>query len=493
MRRRTLALIALVAGWGVVSAHVGSPNIFFDGSAGPYPVRVVIRPPGVIPGEAEITVRALAAGVSGVAVQPLRWNLGVEGAPRPDEARRVEGHASMWSARLWLMEFGSYSVRVIVRGDAGEHTVTVPVPAVATERLGMPVGLSLALGGLGLFLLIGALTIVGAAAREAVLPPGVQPDAVRMRRAWIARAVALPVLALALLGGSRWWNAEDAAYQENMYQPLRITSAAALEMGEPVLTIRITDPEWSEGRWTPFVPDHGKLMHMFLVRDDHAAFAHLHPLRVDSSTFRQPLPPLPPGSYRLYGDVVHESGFTQTLLDSVTLPAFAERATTLDNDDAWLVAATDAAAGAPGGVVALDDGSTMEWEAATLRAGEEVDLRFTVRGPDGSAASLEPYMGMPAHAAVVREDGAVFVHLHPMGTVSMAAHRLFEQRARGDTVRTATGELVIRDEPAHTDHPTAVVFPYEFPQPGRYRIWVQVRRAGRVLTGAFEADVMAPG
>ena len=99
-------------------------------------------------------------------------------------------------------------------------------------------------------------------------------------------------------------------------------------------------------------------------------------------------------------------------------------------------------------------------------------------------------MGMPAHAAVVREDGAVFVHLHPMGTVSMAAHRLFEQRARGDTVRSPSGELVIR-EASHPGHPTAVVFPYEFPQPGRYRIWVQVRREGRVLTGAFEADVAA--
>src|SRR5690606_18848483 len=148
---------------------------------------------------------------------------------------------------------------------------------------------------------------------------------------------------------------------------LRITSAAALERGEPVLTIRITDPEWSEGRWTPFVPDHGKLMHMFLIRDDHAAFAHLHPLRVDSSTFRQPLPPLLPGRYRLFADVVHESGFTQTLLDSVTLPAFSEHATGLDADDSWLVASTDAAAAAaapvvsgnvvPGNVVPLGDGS----------------------------------------------------------------------------------------------------------------------------------------
>lgn len=487
MIRCGAALLALLAGWTLLSGHVGSPNIFFDGSAGPYRVRVVIRPPGVVPGQAEITVRALESGVTGVSVQPVRWNLGVEGAPRPDVAQRVEGHEAMWTAQLWFMEFGSYSVRVIVDGVDGEHTVIVPVPATATQRLGMPIGLTLTLTGLGVFLLLGALTIVGAAMREAVLPPGATPDAQRVRRAWIARAVALPVLALAILGGSRWWDAEDSAYLTNMYEPLEITSDVA---ADAVLTIRITDSEWSEGRWSPFVPDHGKLMHLFLVRDDLGAFAHLHPVRLDSSTFRQPLPPLPAGEYRLYADVVHESGFTQTLVDRVSVPQPQDSAAGLDPDDSWLSAAVrhvDAGA-------LLADGSRMEWQGAStpLVAGREVDLHFTVYAPDGAAAHLEPYMGMPAHAAVTREDGAVFVHLHPMGTVSMAAHQLFEQRARGDTVRDAEGRLVLHDNGAHATHTSSVTFPYEFPQPGRYRIWVQVRRSGRVLTGMFDAEV-APG
>ncbi|HJO05486.1 MAG TPA: hypothetical protein QGG47_16080 [Acidobacteriota bacterium] len=60
--RRTvmLALLAILLGPPSVDAHVGSPNIFFEGMAGPYPVRVIIRPPGVVPGLAEIAIRLQA-------------------------------------------------------------------------------------------------------------------------------------------------------------------------------------------------------------------------------------------------------------------------------------------------------------------------------------------------------------------------------------------------------------------------------------------------
>src|SRR5918998_1684204 len=88
---RTVALVFLLV---VTSAHVGSPNVFFDGLAGEYPVRVIVRPPQVIPGLAEITVRLTggnASDVKRIVVRPVYWRTGTNGSPRGDEAVRVPG------------------------------------------------------------------------------------------------------------------------------------------------------------------------------------------------------------------------------------------------------------------------------------------------------------------------------------------------------------------------------------------------------------------
>ena len=492
-------LLAIGAVALIASAHVGSPDTYFEGSAGPYRVRVIVRNPGVVPGLAQITVRLLAPvsprAVQRVLVLPVFWDPKTAAPPPPDVAERVPGDSTAYSAALWLMAGGSYSVQVTVEGDAGIGTALVPVMAVATRRLALAGPLGVALLGLGAFLLAGAVTIIGAAVRESGLEPGAEPDRRRTRRARVAMAGATLVLALALLGGRAWWNGVDAAYRTGLYQPLHATATARSTGSGSVLRLAIDDTAWTDAKrqWTPLVPDHGHLMHLFLVRESSLdGFAHLHPLPLDSTTFEAALPPLAAGPYRVYADIVHESGFAQTVVAAVDLGARPSTWRPTDPDDAWT---PGNGKGETGNVSNLADGSAMVWERgdAALVVDRDAPLRFAVRTADGKPAVLEPYMGMAGHAMIARDDGQVFVHLHPAGTISLAALETFVLRQPGDTVRGALGKR-LRAMEAGMGEPGdvgsgVVSFPYAFPKPGSYRIWVQVKRAGRILTGAFGAEV----
>jgi hypothetical protein len=119
-----------------------------------------------------------------------------------------------------------------------------------------------------------------------------------------------------------------------------------------------------------------------------------------------------------------------------------------------------------------------------------------VRGPRGRAAVLEPYMGMLAHAAVRRDDGEVFVHLHPTGSISMAAQTLLTERHLGTSVDEHAAHVMHAAGTAGADGPAGDVaaaaeisLPYAFPRPGMYRVWLQVRLDGVVRTAAFDVEV----
>src|SRR5207237_6649641 len=90
----------------------------------------------------------------------------------------------------------------------------------------------------------------------------------------------------------------------------------------------------------------------------------------------------------------------------------------------------------------LADGSTMVWDrsVAPIVVDQDAPLRFVVTDPQGRPARLEPYMGMAGHAMIARDDGQVFVHLHPAGTISLAAIAKFVLRQPDTTVRGALGE-----------------------------------------------------
>lgn len=476
------AALALLLSAAPLAAHVGSPNVFFDGAAGPYPVRVIVRPPDVIPGLAEITVRTQQAQAERVTLQLVPWRTWDKGAPPPDVAEAVPGDPELWSSNLWFMVQSSFSVRVHVEGAAGQGEVLVPVAATAQRILPMKRGMGAVLAALGFFLFVGAVTLAGSAVRESSLGPGETPGPRRRNVARFVMVATALFLALLLWGGKSWWDGVAAEAQADIFKPFAVESAARLDGSRQTLTVKVADERSRD--WTPFMPDHGKLMHLFLLREPGLdAFAHVHPVPVAMEGYKVALPPLPSGTYRLYADVVHESGFPQTLVDTVAIPAAPEGATassmTPDPDDSWSI-------GQPAGDAAreslLEGGGTMLWHREPLAAGRETTLRFSVRTAEGDPAALEPYMGMLSHAVVTRQDGTVFVHLHPAGSINMTAQQLFA---------TKLGAKPAMDHSAHggPSVPSEVTFPYAFPKPGRYRLWVQVKSGGQVMTGVFDAEV----
>jgi hypothetical protein len=537
MKRTAALLAAALVCWG----HVGSPDVFFAGAAGPYQVQVVVRPPAVIPGIAEIAVRVTAdagratagdrrrPGKLRVTAQPVLWDAGPEGAPPPDVAQPARGEAGLYTARLWLMTASSYDIRVAVAGAAGSGSVVVPVSAAARRRLGMQGGLAVALLGLAALLFAGLLSLVGAAARESVLAPGAAPRPRDRRRARLAMAAAALLLAGLLAGAKRWSDGIDAAYRERLYRPYQVAVGVLPDGPQQVLRVAIDDPRWGGPDWTPLVPDHGKLMHLFLIRTPGLdAFAHLHPAPAGDG-FRAALPRLPAGVYRLYADITQQSGFAETLTATAVLPAPPQPPAPFDPQRAGLQADPDDSMRlarplawrppAEATVSPLDGGLTMTWLrplrpiAPLVTAGRDAALRFAVRTPEGRPVALEPYMGMLGHAVICRDDGRVFIHLHPQGTISMTAQALLAGRARwldaGAAAMRATPATAVALPPATPGHDLMmpmtmpmpagdggrgeVSFPYEFPAPGRYRIWVQVKSAGQVLTGVFDVEVGRAG
>ena len=488
-RRSDSGLAATLA--VVLAAHVGSPDVFFSGTAGPYAIRVVVRPPEVVPGVARVTVHT-PARVERVSIRPVFWRAGTRGSPSADEMRKIDGSdgSATFEGSLWLMARGAYGVDVIVEGGAGRANVLVPVPSVATGRLPLSPALGALLVVLGVVLVAGLINIVYKGAGESLVEPGASLDTDRKRSARRAAAIATPILALAVFGGARWWGAVDRGYERTIYHP----SPLAISTSGRTLHVAASDTIWqARDRPSGYLPDHGKLMHLFLVEAaDARAFAHLHPQPMDTSAvpaFETRLPTLPSGEYRVFADVVHETGFERTLVGTLAIDsaAIAGVIAPLDPDDAFHV-------GEPtrDSITRLADGSTMRLEVAphgVIRAGREETLRISVTDPSGRAVVLEPYLGMSAHAVVVRADGEVYVHLHSMGTVSSAAREAFATRDRGDT--TADGRLRLTEPAPMASHQpsTTAEFPYAFPRPGNYRVFVQVKHGGQIRTGAYALTV----
>jgi hypothetical protein len=224
------------------------------------------------------------------------------------------------------------------------------------------------------------------------------------------------------------------------------------------------------------VEDHGHLMHLFAVRQPQMdVLLHLHPEQTAPGRFAVELPSMAPGAFALYADVVHRDGRLETFTATAGLPVQAGHV--LEGDDSigvvpGLSRATPVTG--PGTTsIRLPDGYTMTLDLnLPLRARYGQLLRFALTDAAGNPpADMQLYMGMPAHAAVFKTDGSVFAHIHPAGTIPMAA---YGSTMSGMEMGTATSQ---------------VSFPFGFPSAGAYRVFVQMKHGSVIETGAFDLSV----
>ena len=237
--------------------------------------------------------------------------------------------------------------------------------------------------------------------------------------------------------------------------------------GEPTeLAYWVSDTESGEAI-SKLPVDHERQMHLIAVSRDLEQFQHVHPEPSASGDFAVTTEFPTEGTYALFDEFVRDGRKV------------------LDRREIEVGAGGGAAASlSPDLEPKTVDGLTVSLEAPEeIRAGEEVAFAYTLKKEDGTPAEdLEPYLGAPAHVAIVSEDTQEFAHTHG--------------EAAGPSRGEASGSGGHGDEDEeHAGHGEGqtfgpeIGFHHTFETPGLYKVWAQFNHHGSVITVPFVVEV----
>jgi hypothetical protein len=480
MIRRLAALSFLLPAIG--HAQIGSPNVFLDESAGPYLLSIFVKSPRAIPGVAEVEIRTRTKDVRAIRLVPT-FVAGSASriAPTPEAMRQSKENPMLFTGSLWLMASGSWKVRVLVDGDRGPGELFVPYPAVSRQIRNMNPALGIPLALLALGLIAGIVSIVGASHREGQLEPGLAPARVQQARARFFMLLFACICGGALFGGNLWWDKEAEQFRRQMYK----SPALKLDVDPNGKLFASTAKSGSRQQTPDLVPDQGSFMQLFVVRVPSLEKIYsLHPDMQVGGVFTANLPAMDAGKYQFFGDIIHSDGFPETATAELELKE-ALRGHPPAGDDSQASAAPAGRNPDPGFSVLSD-----KYRMIMLRDGKPIRARvashFTFRVETKSgrpAEDLELLMGVPAQAVFIKYDRSVFARVNPMGSVPMAILGMV----------ASTAARPIADRSTHSMNmgiPAEITFPYGVPSAGDYRIFVQVKRAGKIETGTFDINAI---
>ena len=463
--------------------------MFLAEDVGPYPAVIVLHMPPAIPGEAELQIL----------LQDQRPDEVVEVAIReipPQGEEHSHGWFAMpaspvkpgiYSTFVPLMEFGLWHIEVDVRGPRGQGSTSFPVPARVPKPRSITAWLGITLVALTSLLTVCLFQMMVGLGRDSVrrTEDSVGPADARRGRRYAALGMGAWILFLVFIGRA-WqdfdsvarWLATNALTSELTLanspaaagKPLHATLDVRGRSGDPLRNL---------------VPDHGKMMHLIVVDEPGARhFFHLHPEMPSPSRFEFELTPPEAGTYRMFGDVLRATGETETVTAVLEVGAGGgTRDIRLhDDEDSYSVHPSLNERNPASPTAEVGEGLVMRWasgQVPRIEAGEFNRLSFELLDAAGEpVGGLDPYGGLAGHLLVLRDDFDVFAHVYPRGTV--APYRT--SPSAGEPNRPPSPVVPASLAPEAS-------FPYGFPQPGSYRLWVQMKHAGKIYTGAFDIDV----
>ncbi|MDS0474601.1 hypothetical protein [Natrinema sp. 1APR25-10V2] len=183
-----------------------------------------------------------------------------------------------------------------------------------------------------------------------------------------------------------------------------------------------------------FEETHDQLAHLILVRRDLTRFQHLHPTLADDGTWSVEFTLPDPGVYRAFVDIRVDGQPTTLGVDLLSSgPAqYDAHPRPMHETEAM--------------------GYEVELTPEKVPPGETISIEFEVR-QDGHAAYLESYLGALGHLVALRDGDLAYLHVHPK--------------------ETDPEDGIIR-------------FAVQFPTAGRYRLFLQAKPAGELITTSFD-------
>ncbi len=190
-----------------------------------------------------------------------------------------------------------------------------------------------------------------------------------------------------------------------------------------------------------------KLMHLIVVSDDLQSFSHIHPTYKQNGRFKITTSFPQAGGYTLFSDYKPAGKAEQVSVLKTQIPGTTTSAPKIDRNRTKTFG---------------DIKANLTFSQPALKTGQEVTLMFDLRDKASNQplSNLQPYLGERGHLVILKQSSTLtradYIHAHALKD-------------------TTTGQ---------------VSFMTSFPQPGKYKLWGQFNRNGKIITTDFWVNVV---